>query len=228
MTFGNVRKHARRNRSSLFGPHLNRRTCSMPPDRNRISNPQGRQKSCSECAKAKRRCDLRQPHCLRCTRQKLTCSYPPQPYASTSTTSDSPVATPIADEGFLDAPVPFIFDVDITNIMAAETELLNFDFHAAINPPSSCDGQDLDRGLIIDMPTPRSTSLSTDSSPIFSMITPSPLAESRVGYPFEQLKLAPRMFVEKNAMHWSHPMLYEDYMPNSLQGGSSPPQIHPI
>jgi len=51
---------------------------TMPPERNRGSNLQGRQKLCFECAKAKRRCDLRVPSCLRCSKQHLPCSYPPQ------------------------------------------------------------------------------------------------------------------------------------------------------
>lgn len=40
-----------------------------------------RQKSCGECSKAKRRCDLKMP-CLRCTQRGLACLYanlPPQP-----------------------------------------------------------------------------------------------------------------------------------------------------
>ncbi|KAF2966415.1 hypothetical protein GQX73_g7122 [Xylaria multiplex] len=39
-------------------------------------NPPPRRKSCAACIKAKRRCDLRQPSCLRCSQRKLDCSYP--------------------------------------------------------------------------------------------------------------------------------------------------------
>jgi hypothetical protein len=200
----------------------------MPPDRNHIPNPQGRQKSCTECAKAKRKCDLQQPHCLRCTRQKLTCSYPPQPHASKRMTPKSLVSTPIVDEGLQEAPAPFDFDIDIQDITSAEAELLNFDFDVPVNPLGRGDDQDLDRRLITDMPTPCSASSSKKSLPIFSMFMLSPLVESRVVYPLEQMKLAPKMFVEKNATHWSHPMLYEDYMPNPLQGGCSRHKFVPV
>ena len=39
------------------------------------SPPPPRRKSCSECAKAKRRCDLGNPTCSRCTKQNLDCVY---------------------------------------------------------------------------------------------------------------------------------------------------------
>ena len=200
--------------------HSNHYICTMPPDRNRVSNPQGRQKSCTECAKAKRRCDLRQPRCVRCTRQKLTCLYPPRPQISSSTTPKSPVHIHVADESLQDTLPPFFFDIDMPELTAAEVELLDFNFATTTNSNSSCDEQNLDGGLVIDMPTPESTTL-TAKPPMFSMATLSPLAETRVGYPFEQMKLAPKMLVETNATPWSHAMLYEDYMPNSLQGSWS-------
>jgi hypothetical protein len=192
----------------------------MPPERNRVSNPQGRQKSCAECAKAKRRCDLQQPHCLRCTRQKLTCVYPPQPYASKVPALNSPVDNPVAGEGSPDAAAPFLFNIDIPNIAGSETEPLSYDFNVAIDPFSSCSDQDPDRGLIINIPTPRSASPTASSSSMSAMFALSARAESRVGYPLEQMKRAPSMFVEKNATPWSHPLLYEDFMPNSMQGAT--------
>ena len=35
-----------------------------------------RRKSCGECAKAKRRCDMQMPRCQRCTKKKIDCRYP--------------------------------------------------------------------------------------------------------------------------------------------------------
>jgi hypothetical protein len=190
----------------------------MPPDRSRFSNPQGRQKSCSECAKAKRRCDLRQPHCIRCTRQKLTCVYPPRPNASCSIESPVPVSS--AEGIHQESLPPFIYDIDIPEFTAAEVELLDFNFPATTNSNSSCDDPNLDGGLIIDLPSPQPNPPSMRISSVFPMATLSPQADSRVGYSFEQMKLAPKMFVEKNATPWSHPVLYEDYMPKLLQGHS--------
>ncbi|KAI1826667.1 hypothetical protein F4861DRAFT_40553 [Xylaria intraflava] len=50
----------------------------MPPSLSTIErgNPPPRRKSCAACIKAKRRCDLRQPSCSRCTQRKIECSYP--------------------------------------------------------------------------------------------------------------------------------------------------------
>ncbi|KAI0469101.1 hypothetical protein F4859DRAFT_505719 [Xylaria cf. heliscus] len=50
----------------------------MPPSLSAIErgNPPPRRKSCAACIKAKRRCDLRQPSCLRCSQRKIDCSYP--------------------------------------------------------------------------------------------------------------------------------------------------------
>lgn len=41
------------------------------------ANPPPRRKSCQACIKAKRRCDLGQPACLRCTQRLLECRYDP-------------------------------------------------------------------------------------------------------------------------------------------------------
>lgn len=44
-----------------------------------------------------------------------------------------------------------------------------------------------------------------------------PFAKSRVVYSIEQLKLVPNMMVEKNETPWMHSMLYDEFMPRSLQ-----------
>ena len=41
--------------------------------------PPPRRKSCGECVKANRRCDQRNPACLRCVKKKLNCVYVRQP-----------------------------------------------------------------------------------------------------------------------------------------------------
>lgn len=205
-------------RSSSSRSQIVRNTSDMPPDRTRTSNPQGRQKSCSECAKAKRRCDLEQPHCLRCTRQKLTCVYPLQPHASVprslATSEDTPVATEDAD----DVDEPFAFDLDIPAVPTTpNVEMLNFDIPTNTSYLGVIDNepQDNNVGKIIDVPSPRNWFVTVKQNRMFML---SPLAESRVGYSLQQLKATPRMMVESNSTHWSHPKLYDDYMPRSLQG----------
>jgi hypothetical protein len=56
------------------------------------------------------------------------------------------------------------------------------------------------------------------SAKSISNLLASELFESRVGYSMEQWKLTPRMMVEKNCTPWSHPNLYEELMPRSMQG----------
>jgi hypothetical protein len=48
----------------------------------------------------------------------------------------------------------------------------------------------------------------------------SPFARSRVEYSIDQMKLAPTTMVNKNCTPWMHPSLYEENMPQSLQGSS--------
>lgn len=44
-----------------------------------------------------------------------------------------------------------------------------------------------------------------------------PVAESRISYAIDQLKLAPRMMVNSGSTLWSHVALYDEYMPRILQ-----------
>lgn len=196
----------------------------MPPDLVRSSNTKGRQKSCSACAQAKRKCDLQQPNCLRCTRQRLVCTYPPGP---PQPRRSRPVPTPprpnepsLINELFGDSSLDFSFDLDIPEVaIEPDTEL---------REPSP----DLSR-LMYDVEQANGT-LQTPGgakpahvTPIverypsykeFSNLIASEIFESRVGYSMEQWKLAPRMMVERNCTPWSHPNLYEELMPRSMQG----------
>ena len=51
----------------------------------------------------------------------------------------------------------------------------------------------------------------------FSQAHIAPFAKSRVQYSIEQLKHVPKMMVEQNCTPWAHSMLYEGFMPRSLQ-----------
>ncbi|KAI1178339.1 hypothetical protein F4777DRAFT_114449 [Nemania sp. FL0916] len=84
---------------------------NMPPSLSAIerSNPPPRRKSCAACIKAKRRCDLRQPSCLRCSQRKIPCAYLTPPgnsskrspafssTASSQTATSPSVSTPAQD-----------------------------------------------------------------------------------------------------------------------------------
>jgi hypothetical protein len=56
------------------------------------------------------------------------------------------------------------------------------------------------------------------SAKSLSTLISSELFESRVGYSMELWKQTPRMMVEKNCTPWSHPNLYAEAMPRSMQG----------
>jgi hypothetical protein len=187
----------------------------MPPDRGRRLNPQGRQKSCSECAKAKRRCDLQQPHCIRCTRQKLTCTYPPHPYSSSTVT---PASQPDTPEIFDNVNTPGIAawpGIDIPSLPTAiDTDFLDFD----LNPPHTC------YDLEVDVEGRTITSAQSPhvipqfSQKALSAFMLSPFSDARVAYSLEQWKMTPEMMVKENCTHWCHAKLYDDYMPQQLQG----------
>ncbi|KAF1959609.1 hypothetical protein CC80DRAFT_514107 [Byssothecium circinans] len=185
----------------------------MPPDRARSLNAQGRQKSCSECAKAKRKCDLQQPNCRRCTRQKLTCIYPPPNAPSTAAaTSTSQAETPSSENSATSSGASSWLGVDATSLSATlDTEFLDFD----INPLPSCyNVESIECGTIINMTNMNGPPIDEKA---MSMLMMSPFADSRIGYSMKQWKKTPEMMVKENRTHWSHPKLYEDFMPRSLQ-----------
>lgn len=195
----------------------------MPPERYHTANPQGRQKSCSECAKAKRRCGLEQPNCARCTRQHLSCVYPPQPRPQTAipqnATPEEPIDFDITNvaldlQGGSDNHLTFDFDIP-TMPTTSTPGILDFDFCTGTNSLESLSN-------MLQNSTDREDQvvLQRTYAPATKPFTSSHLssfARSRVEYTIEQMKLAPRMMVEQNCTPWQHPMLYDDHMPRSMQ-----------
>lgn len=191
---------------------------NMPSDRSRNSNPQGRQKSCSRCVKAKRKCDLQQPQCLRCIRQKLICNYPPQPGEIRSLNPISVSDSALSDETPEDATLSLPLELDMTNMISdPEVELLDFDFSVPVTTLMDCNNalSNIECAREIDMPSSR---VVNPSAKEFSNLLVSALFESRVGYSMEQWRLTPHMMVERNCTPWSHPKLYEEAMPRCMQG----------
>ncbi|KAF2653241.1 hypothetical protein K491DRAFT_603185 [Lophiostoma macrostomum CBS 122681] len=180
----------------------------MPADRSRINNPQGRQKACSECAKAKRRCDLRQPSCVRCSRQKLSCTYPPQPHSDASPASQDDSVLPDA----LGSHDTFPYDTQIPS-NDQDVGLLEFDPTIGIDSVSALDdliAQDVEDSYPLVRPSYMpGKELSPNQVSTFSRV--------RIEYCIEQWKLTPAMMVSQNCTHWSHPLLYEEHMPRSMQ-----------
>jgi hypothetical protein len=209
-----------------FFIHCNATT--MPPDRSRAINPQGRQKSCSECAKAKRKCGLEQPRCARCSRQHLSCVYPPQPrlQAATPQLVNPQIATSDTNTEFNAADLPLempdmesadmAFDFDIPAMPTGSTvDVLDFDFSAGA---SSLDA--LANMINISLDPEDQMAIQRNYANMrkpFSAAHLSPFAKARVEYSIEQYRLAPKTMVAQNCTPWSHPMLYEEHMPRSLQ-----------
>ncbi|KAI0112589.1 hypothetical protein GGR51DRAFT_46740 [Nemania sp. FL0031] len=102
----------------------------MPPSLSAIErgNPPPRRKSCAACIKAKRRCDLRQPSCLRCSQRKIDCAYPENPgrkgnNSSDTTSSLAGVSSNVQTQELMRDPLP--------EMMSWET---NFDFNVDLSP----------------------------------------------------------------------------------------------
>jgi hypothetical protein len=189
----------------------------MPPNRSRTANSQGRQKSCSECQRGKRRCDLGNPSCARCLKQHLTCSYP-------HISGQLPAAS-------VERLVYGIDDSEIPDILFEladnETETLALNLDVSAMPPVDFD---LEAGITsLESLNNMMYSSTNDEDRMtlertydqngktFSAAHIAPFARSRMGWSMEKLKLAPKSMVEENSTPWQHAMLYEENMPSSLQ-----------
>jgi hypothetical protein len=186
----------------------------MPPERLHSLNSQGRQKSCSECAKAKRRCDLHQPRCTRCSRQQLACIYPTSPAAAVNgelpenavsdlTIPGDPIHFDLPD--LAHNPVPGLLDFNFTSSTGFDS----------ITPLSNTPNAALGQPMATQRPW--YTSIANRK---FSLSQLDSVSRARIEYPIEQLLAAPASMVLQCCTPWCHPMLYADEMPRSLQGAS--------
>ncbi|CAI6340200.1 unnamed protein product [Periconia digitata] len=189
----------------------------MPAERTRAPNSQGRQKSCSECAKGKRKCDLRQPSCGRCARLQLLCTWPPSHYAAPAYVSSAPTpASPVNDantvETMQEMETPSWPSLDTFEIPSTlDTTFLDLGLNL---PPSCYDFESSnDSGSTVALPQ-YGTYNPHQKSP--SLLAFSPMAESRIGYSMKQWEKVPTMMVRENCTFWSHAKLYEDRMPKSM------------
>jgi hypothetical protein len=194
----------------------------MPPIR--TQNAQGRQKSCYECVKGKRKCDNGCPRCARCSRQGLSCVYPLQSIEQRAAPAieglfnlpDEPAGVAIEqlDDGV--ALSPFNLE-DIHGATAPNELLFDLDFSSAVTSLSSVENL---AGTWNDAAT-QIVQYNSLYSPAkvssFSWANLDPLARSRVGYAMDRLKLAPKTIAEANSTLWSHAALYNDYMPRLMQ-----------
>ncbi|KAF5849011.1 hypothetical protein GGP41_010135 [Bipolaris sorokiniana] len=164
----------------------------MPANRRRSTNFQGRQKSCSECAKSK------------------------LPYSSTADidTTNNESHLPLDFTDLENFNLDFNFDESAITTTCT-TDTLDFGFPVSTtcvtplpaalqNPPNLENQKTLQKA-----PTQtKNQFLSTDLSPY---------AKARMGYFLEHMQLVPRTMVEQNCTPWMHPTLYDDHIPRCLQ-----------
>lgn len=88
-------------------------------------NPPPRRKSCAGCISAKRRCDLVQPSCARCTQRSMPCKYPPGVPAAAGARARAPHRQPTQGAGSAEAAptplqmeLPLSFSLDMIEDMA--------------------------------------------------------------------------------------------------------------
>jgi Fungal Zn(2)-Cys(6) binuclear cluster domain len=177
-----------------------------------LSPASSRRKSCSECVKAKRRCTLQLPSCIRCTKQNLPCQYYGQQPNTLNQTSlqitlarkDRRQSTPILTTQANDPRMTSM-------ITQSELDLLTMNTLPFI-----------DNFMVSSMSQLTSPTIYAPSIVGEASFGPMPKAwEPRFKYAIKQLELTPSSMVRENQTPWSHPLLYDDFMPKSIQGTSS-------
>ncbi|KAI3321297.1 hypothetical protein HD806DRAFT_204875 [Xylariaceae sp. AK1471] len=218
-------------------------------------NPPPRRKSCAACIKAKRRCDLRQPSCLRCSQRKIDCCYPPRVEATSRKHSDAAscpaqMSSSVQSQQLMKEPLPemapwetsFDFNMDLSPSYHPSCPTFpTFSF----NEPTFEDLNFLDEIVSVDdtshaivPPTPGPTSAIEDPMP---MVLRSPnasltrmqllraaseLIEKRLRYAIDTFKHAPEKMVLEGGTPWSHPALYHDSMPGFLEDALAACGLH--
>lgn len=188
------------------------------------NNPPPRKKSCAACIKAKRRCDFAVPACLRCSQRRIQCEYPSRTprtkVRAPSHAANGPV--PLQDVAVLDGalsddcsggaetiagqlrptatgeleepvqysfkPIPYNFET-----LGYVTEIQD---HDVIHQPSM-------------LAAPTTKGFHDRLAEIVA---------NRLQFSLDQIHKAPKTMVMETQTPWSHPLLYADSMPRSMQG----------
>jgi len=107
------------------------------------------------------------------------------------------------------------FDFDMSAPTPIVGDMLDFDF---------CTGASSIDVLneMLDLPTENQNQVAvhrtgSQARKPFSAAHLSCFAQARVAYSIEHFKSAPKMMVEQKCTPWAHPMLYDEYMPRSLE-----------
>ncbi|KAK9234604.1 hypothetical protein V1525DRAFT_435460 [Lipomyces kononenkoae] len=187
-------------------------------------NPPPRRKSCLQCIKSKRRCDLGIPTCTRCRQRLIECSYP-------SRSDRNATIIPFQDQRACKGG-PVLSEPAVENLPQLQgrgSSVYSTQSIFAVNCDSlPCVLQGPENGLgYVTPPTfaVRDTSLDiVQQTP--DVLVPSrrrafeftfAAISSRLQYSIEQILATPRKMVLENQTAWCHPRLYIDVMPRSMQ-----------
>ncbi|KAI1341093.1 hypothetical protein F5Y15DRAFT_376903 [Xylariaceae sp. FL0016] len=219
-------------------------------------NPPPRRKSCAACTKAKRRCDLRQPACLRCSQRKIVCSYPPQTSRAVNASGeqqqrDTPdMSLGVSMQDLIASAPPDImpwerdFDFNVDFSLSCEAASTFAPFAPFEEPPSPAalglfdvmtehgnalaivsPAAELDN--VNPMPIVRKSALPAATLPRSRLIAEtSQLVESRLRYSIDKLIQVPEMMLRECRTPWSHPALYHDFMPTSMEDALAACALH--
>ncbi|KAK3352690.1 hypothetical protein B0T25DRAFT_500981 [Lasiosphaeria hispida] len=197
-------------------------------------NPPPRRKSCAACIKAKRRCTLESPSCLRCSQRALECIYPP------GTSSRSRTRAPLRAAAPQPVSVPALdpHSTFITSAWpggAASTVPLAEFHHAAPGLDGSplapieygntiSSMAELDLRASVSGDTHSSTSLSppvTSSDDRLSFAI-----RTRLQYAIDKMSSSVRQMVLECQTPWCHPSVYNHSMPQAMQDTLSSCALH--
>lgn len=186
-------------------------------------NPPPRKKSCAACIKAKRRCDFAVPACLRCSQRQIQCEYPSRtPQAKVKASGHVALEpAPLQDMAVPDGAL----GDDCTE--GAKPMACQFGSTAIVDEEA---GQQSMHGFLSDLATldygPESHDYDVVQQP--SMLTApatkglhdrlTEVVARRLQFSLDQIQKAPRTMVMEMQTPWSHPLLYADSMPRSMQG----------
>ncbi|GKT99825.1 hypothetical protein FLAG1_09837 [Fusarium langsethiae] len=180
-------------------------------------NPPTRRKSCAACTKAKRRCDFAMPACLRCSQRRIHCQYPSRVMREQPSSSSEASAGVSPDCLTTDGSSP-----QTTKSLSSDGLIIE-DFNAVISGLDAC-SEDLGA---LEFPLEDNTlkfieqpwTLTAPSTKDFSHVPERIL--NRLQWAVDEIKRAPEKMVLENQTPWSHPLLYRDGMPRSLQDAHS-------
>lgn len=206
-------------------------------------NPPPRRKSCETCTRAKRRCDLGTPTCLRCSQRKLACVYPQAPVgrrrAPTLPAISPPVDPPSNDtsteplvrsnrslelgvmSGCPASPLQHLDhsspDLDLGwGRVCPVFEIAEDGGNQDWSWTTAADAAPPAAGLV-----PCADSRLSPSGWVDDMDVVSVLVSHRFQYAIDEMVRAPKRMVFENQTPWCHPQTYAEAMPRSMQGADS-------